>query len=179
MAAEVDFGDLELFEAFEHLEESIPKAVHTRFKDDASEEENENGVDDAGLRERLRQCEETIKQLRAENILPAGWALSPGRVFPAAPRGGRGRMSHEARIPKWLLRSGERSENAGLGAPAFPGRPALPASRFPFCARRRGRLTVCTARLQAGPHFPQPLGSHPISVSATKLGDGIPVPLMC
>ncbi|EFB19373.1 hypothetical protein PANDA_000916, partial [Ailuropoda melanoleuca] len=71
MAAEVDFGDLELFEAFDHPEESIPKPVHTRFKDDDGDEEDENGAGDAELRERLRQCEETIEQLRAENILPA------------------------------------------------------------------------------------------------------------
>ncbi|KAF6278720.1 hypothetical protein mRhiFer1_018590 [Rhinolophus ferrumequinum] len=80
MAAEVDFGDLKLFEAFDHPEESLPKPVHTRFKDDDGDEEDENGVGDAELRERLRQCEETIEQLRAENILPARWALSPGRV---------------------------------------------------------------------------------------------------
>ncbi|KAM9622738.1 zinc finger CCHC domain-containing protein 8 isoform 1-T1 [Trichechus inunguis] len=71
MAAEVDFGDLELFEAFDHPEESIPKPVHTRFKDDDDdddeEEEEENGVGDAELRERLRQCEDTIERLRAEN----------------------------------------------------------------------------------------------------------------
>ncbi|EQB77416.1 zinc finger CCHC domain-containing protein 8 [Camelus ferus] len=80
MAAEVDFGDLELFEAFDHPEESIPKPIHTHFKDDDGDEEDENGVGDAELRERLRQCEETIERLRAENILPARWALSPGRV---------------------------------------------------------------------------------------------------
>ncbi|XP_058896659.1 zinc finger CCHC domain-containing protein 8 isoform X2 [Kogia breviceps] len=67
MAAEVDFGDLELFEAFDHLEESTPKPVHTLFKDDDGDEEDENGVGDAELRERLRQYEETIEQLRAEN----------------------------------------------------------------------------------------------------------------
>ncbi|XP_057161923.1 zinc finger CCHC domain-containing protein 8 isoform X2 [Ursus arctos] len=67
MAAEVDFGDLELFEAFDHPEESIPKPVHTRFKDDDGDEEDENGAGDAELRERLRECEETIEQLRAEN----------------------------------------------------------------------------------------------------------------
>uniref|UniRef100_A0A8D1PH39 Zinc finger CCHC-type containing 8 n=1 Tax=Sus scrofa TaxID=9823 RepID=A0A8D1PH39_PIG len=67
MAAEVDFGDLELFEAFDHAEESIPKPVHTRFKEDDGDEEDENGVGDAELRERLRQCEETVEQLRAEN----------------------------------------------------------------------------------------------------------------
>ncbi|XP_071472535.1 zinc finger CCHC domain-containing protein 8 isoform X1 [Marmota flaviventris] len=67
MAAEVDFGDLELFEAFDPPEESIPKPVHTRFKDDDGDPEDEDGVGDAELRERLRQCEETIEQLRAEN----------------------------------------------------------------------------------------------------------------
>ncbi|KAM5311406.1 zinc finger CCHC domain-containing protein 8 isoform 2-T2 [Glossophaga mutica] len=67
MAAEVDFGDLELFEAFDHPEESLPKPVHTRFKDDSGDEVNENGAGDAELRERLLQCEETIEQLRAEN----------------------------------------------------------------------------------------------------------------
>ncbi|XP_017504801.1 zinc finger CCHC domain-containing protein 8 isoform X1 [Manis javanica] len=67
MAAEVDFGDLELFEAFDHPEESILKPIHTRFKDHGGGEEDENGVADAELRERLRQCEETIDQLRAEN----------------------------------------------------------------------------------------------------------------
>lgn len=85
MAAEVDFGDLELFEAFDHPEESLPKPVHTRFKDDDGDVEAENGVGDAELRERLRQCEETIEQLRTENILPARWALSPGRVVGAVP----------------------------------------------------------------------------------------------
>lgn len=63
----MDFGDLELFEAFDHPEESLPKPVHTRFKDDDGDEEDENGVGDAQLRERLQQCEETIEQLRAEN----------------------------------------------------------------------------------------------------------------
>ncbi|XP_047417316.1 zinc finger CCHC domain-containing protein 8 isoform X1 [Sciurus carolinensis] len=67
MAAEVDFGDLELFEAFDPPEESIPKPVHTRFKDEDGDREDESGVGDAALRERLRQCEETIEQLRAEN----------------------------------------------------------------------------------------------------------------
>ncbi|XP_062941810.1 zinc finger CCHC domain-containing protein 8 isoform X2 [Cynocephalus volans] len=67
MAAEVDFGDLELFEAFDHPEESIPKPVHTRFKDDDRDEEDRNGIGDTEVRERLRQCEETIEQLRAEN----------------------------------------------------------------------------------------------------------------
>uniref|UniRef100_A0A2K5IS27 PSP proline-rich domain-containing protein n=1 Tax=Colobus angolensis palliatus TaxID=336983 RepID=A0A2K5IS27_COLAP len=81
MAAEVYFGDLELFEPFDHPEESIPKPVHTRFKDEDGDKEDENGVGDAELRERLRQCEETIEQLRAENILPARWALSPGGIL--------------------------------------------------------------------------------------------------
>uniref|UniRef100_A0A8I6GJE8 Zinc finger CCHC domain-containing protein 8 n=1 Tax=Rattus norvegicus TaxID=10116 RepID=A0A8I6GJE8_RAT len=72
MAAGVDFGDLELFEAFDPQEESTPKPVHTRFKDDEEEDDDddENGVGDAELQEQLRRCEETIEQLRAENILP-------------------------------------------------------------------------------------------------------------
>ncbi|XP_058512709.1 zinc finger CCHC domain-containing protein 8 [Ochotona princeps] len=68
MAAEVDFGDLELFEAFGHPEESMPKPVHTRFKDDDGAEEDENGVGDVELQARLRQCEETIEELRAQNL---------------------------------------------------------------------------------------------------------------
>ena len=68
MAAEVDFGDLELFEAFDHPEDSTPKPIHTRFKDDDDDgdgdEEDENGTGDAELREWIRQCEETIQQLR-------------------------------------------------------------------------------------------------------------------
>ncbi|EDL19626.1 zinc finger, CCHC domain containing 8, isoform CRA_d [Mus musculus] len=70
MAAGVDFGDLELFEAFDPPEESTPKPVHTRFKDDEEEEDDdddENGVGDAELQEQLRRCEATIEQLRAEN----------------------------------------------------------------------------------------------------------------
>lgn len=69
MAAGVDFGDLELFEAFDPQEESTPKPVHTRFKDDEEEDDDddENGVGDAELQEQLRRCEETIEQLRAEN----------------------------------------------------------------------------------------------------------------
>lgn len=92
----MDFGDLELFEAFDHPEDSTPKPVHTRFKDDDGDEEDENGIGDAELRERLRQCEETIEQLRAENILPlpARWALSPGRVVGPVPVG-RGRKFHK------------------------------------------------------------------------------------
>ncbi|XP_054551360.1 zinc finger CCHC domain-containing protein 8 isoform X2 [Talpa occidentalis] len=69
MAAEVDFGDLELFEAFDPPEESLPKPVHTRFKDGDGDGDEEDGdaAGDAELRERLRQCEETVEQLRAEN----------------------------------------------------------------------------------------------------------------
>ncbi|XP_006894703.1 PREDICTED: zinc finger CCHC domain-containing protein 8 [Elephantulus edwardii] len=66
MAAEVDFGDLELFEAFEHPDESLPNPVHTRFEEDG-EEAGENGVGDAELQERLRRYEDTVEQLRAEN----------------------------------------------------------------------------------------------------------------
>lgn len=94
MAAEVDFGDLELFEAFDHAEESIPKPVHTRFKEDDGDEEDENGVGDAELRERLRQCEETVEQLRAENILPLAGPCHPG-VWWVRCREERGRKFHQ------------------------------------------------------------------------------------
>lgn len=77
MAAEVDFGDLQLFEAFDPPQEAPPKPVHTRFPDAEDEEDEEdvegagaNGLEAAGLRERLRECEATVAQLRAENILP-------------------------------------------------------------------------------------------------------------
>lgn len=95
----MDFGDLELFEAFDPQEESTPKPVHTRFKDDEEEEDDdddENGVGDAELQEQLRRCEETIEQLRAENILPACWALSPGAWGLCG--GGRGRGGHSKRL---------------------------------------------------------------------------------
>lgn len=81
---------MELFEAFDHPEESLPKPVHTRFKDGDGDEENENGVGDAGPRERLRQSEETIEQLRAENILPARWARRPGVWWVPCPWGAGG-----------------------------------------------------------------------------------------
>ncbi|XP_078523698.1 zinc finger CCHC domain-containing protein 8 isoform X2 [Lissotriton helveticus] len=57
--AEVDFGDSELFE---QLEDEPPKPVHIRFNelDDSSEELE-------GLRERVRQCEATIEDLKSEN----------------------------------------------------------------------------------------------------------------
>lgn len=91
MSAGVDFGDLELFEAFDPQEESTPKPVHTRFKDDEEEEDEddeENGVGDAELQEQLRRSEETIEQLRTENILPACWAPSPGAWGLSAAGGG-------------------------------------------------------------------------------------------
>lgn len=95
MAAGVDFGDLELFEAFDPQEESTPKPVHTRFKDDNEEEDaEENGVGDAELQEQLRHSEETIEQLRAENILPACWLCHLGLGVPVVAGAGT------AEIPK-------------------------------------------------------------------------------
>lgn len=116
MAAEVDFGDLELFEAFDHPEEALPKPVHTRFKDGDGDEEDENGVGDAGPRERLRQCEETIEQLRAENILPARWAPAPGRVVGTVPLWARG---PELRVN--LSRPLRRAAKRGSGCVSCPG----------------------------------------------------------
>lgn len=101
MAAEVDFGDLELFEAFDPPEESLAKPVHSRFKDDGGDAEG-NAAGDAALRERLRQCEDTVERLRAENILPARRALSPGRAVGAVPGRARAEM---ARGPGFEARS--------------------------------------------------------------------------
>lgn len=55
---EVDFGDIELFEQFET--EKTPLVKHIRFTDD------EEAPD---LRDRIEECEETINQLKVENIL--------------------------------------------------------------------------------------------------------------
>lgn len=65
---EVDFGDSELFEQFEA---DAPLAKHIRFTDDDDEEEEEA----PDFRERIEACEETITQLKTENILhaPARW----------------------------------------------------------------------------------------------------------
>lgn len=60
--AEVEFGDSELFEQLDG--EAAPQAVHIRF-DQAEDSE----VESCGLQEQLARCEETIAQLRAENIL--------------------------------------------------------------------------------------------------------------
>ncbi|XP_041756993.2 zinc finger CCHC domain-containing protein 8 [Coregonus clupeaformis] len=55
--AEVDFGDSELFE---QLEESMPVATHIRFTEEGGEEGSE-------LKERLEECEETIRSLIEDN----------------------------------------------------------------------------------------------------------------
>ncbi|XP_074061616.1 zinc finger CCHC domain-containing protein 8-like [Macrotis lagotis] len=83
MAAEVDFGDRELFEAFGGDDEAPGEPVHVRFGTEQGAAETEagaaeedetrpeeaatNGVEDEELRERLRRYEETIEELRAEN----------------------------------------------------------------------------------------------------------------
>ncbi|XP_034646992.1 zinc finger CCHC domain-containing protein 8 isoform X1 [Trachemys scripta elegans] len=64
MAAEVDFGDRELFEQLDGDEAAAPttQPLHIRFEEDEELEE-------AGevLRERLRDSEEMVRQLRSEN----------------------------------------------------------------------------------------------------------------
>ncbi|KAH1180322.1 zinc finger CCHC domain-containing protein 8 [Mauremys mutica] len=64
MAAEVDFGDRELFEQLDGDEAAAPTAqpLHLRFEED--EELEEAGE---ALRERLRDSEEMVRQLRSEN----------------------------------------------------------------------------------------------------------------
>ncbi|KAL0979389.1 hypothetical protein UPYG_G00184430 [Umbra pygmaea] len=59
--AEVDFGDSELFE---QLEDVVPAATHIRFA-----EEDEDTEVDSFLKERLEECEKTIRSLIEENIL--------------------------------------------------------------------------------------------------------------
>lgn len=134
MAAGVDFGDLELFEAFDPQEESTPKPVHTRFKDDEEEDDDddENGVGDAELQEQLRRCEETIEQLRAENILPACWALSPGTWGLCGGGRGRGGNSKRIRILSHFSR-GPAGWRAGSLGPVATGACAqtLPCENLP------------------------------------------------
>ncbi|XP_046784092.1 zinc finger CCHC domain-containing protein 8 isoform X1 [Gallus gallus] len=61
MAAEVDFGDRELFEQLEEEDGPPPP----RLSVDEEEEAREEAFSE--LRERLRGCEETVRRLRAEN----------------------------------------------------------------------------------------------------------------
>ncbi|XP_077164678.1 zinc finger CCHC domain-containing protein 8 [Paroedura picta] len=58
MAAEVDFGDRQLFEQLDGDEaaETPAQPLHTRFGDETEE-----------LRQRLRDCQETVRGLQAEN----------------------------------------------------------------------------------------------------------------
>ena len=147
MAAEVDFGDLELFEAFDHPEESLPKPVHTRFKDDNGDEVNENRADDAELRQRLLQCEETIEQLRAENILPARRARHPG-VVGAEPGSARAEIPRGPQIdvislPDW------RAENLGFWLQKLPRGPRHDLSACGSVSR----TPLALARTQPGIGF--------------------------
>lgn len=130
MAAGVDFGDLELFEAFDPQEESTPKPVHTRFKDDDEEEEDddENGVGDAELQEQLRHCEETIQQLRSENILPARWPCHLGLRVSVVRARARRKFQENQHSKSFLPRLGGRAGGLHLAAV----RPA----RKPFRVRR-------------------------------------------
>lgn len=153
MAAGVDFGDLELFEAFDPLEESTPKPVHTRFKDAEEEEEDEddeNGVGDAELQEQLRRCEETIEQLRAENILPARWApvtWDLGSVWWRARARARARRKFQedqhskSFLPRLGELAGRRLDPVALAA----ARPA----RNPFLVRTRQCRPACPPQLKA------------------------------
>ncbi|XP_030073402.1 zinc finger CCHC domain-containing protein 8 isoform X2 [Microcaecilia unicolor] len=62
--AGVDFGDSELFEQLDDTT-IIPQPVHVRFKQEEEEEEAVGSTEE--LVEKLRQCEETILLLKAEN----------------------------------------------------------------------------------------------------------------
>lgn len=152
MAAGVDFGDLELFEAFDPPEESTPKPVHTRFKDDEEEEDDdddENGVGDAELQEQLRRCEATIEQLRAENILPARWAgchLALG-VWVAA-GGGHGGISKKISIrsPSSRDLAGGRESRSGCRS-CIRGPRAIPSPRASSSAHHPGPPTQSCSQL--------------------------------
>ncbi|KAJ6656606.1 hypothetical protein lerEdw1_003493 [Lerista edwardsae] len=107
MAAEVDFGDRELFQQLDSDEPATAPAaqpLHARFEwedDDDDDDEDEEGGGGGGggaeraeetekLRERLRECEETVRQLQAENILPP----LPGPALPQSPRPGPGSLTN-------------------------------------------------------------------------------------
>lgn len=69
--AEVDFGDIELFE---QLGDSLPpESKHIRFSDD-----DEDCDKIHQLRRRLEECEEYNQRLAEENILTVGSGLSCG-----------------------------------------------------------------------------------------------------
>lgn len=117
MAAEVDFGDRELFEQLDGDEEAPAAAAAAQPLGARLEEDEEQ----AALRQRLRDCEETVRRLRAENILtgrdgrrgrtpllPRGGAGGPARLPPRPRAAGRARgcFSEE---PLYLNEAGERS----------------------------------------------------------------------
>ncbi|KAK4813112.1 hypothetical protein QYF61_010526 [Mycteria americana] len=82
MAAEVDFGDRELFEQLEE-EDGPPPPPRLSFEEE--EERPEKALEE--LYAQLRDREETVQRLRAENILMGEAGPAPGR----AQRGGGGR----------------------------------------------------------------------------------------
>ncbi|KAG9487686.1 hypothetical protein GDO78_007471 [Eleutherodactylus coqui] len=59
--AEVEFGDSELFEQLD--DDAVPQAVHVRF-----DQTEDSEAESSSFQEQLARCEETISQLRAENL---------------------------------------------------------------------------------------------------------------
>lgn len=98
MAAEVDFGDRELFEQLDG--EDGPPPPRLGPEEEEEEEEGPGGAL-AELRERLQGCEETVRRLRAENILTGTAGPAPGRG-PAPPEGRRGGSSHPSFLWSFL-----------------------------------------------------------------------------
>ncbi|XP_054028996.1 zinc finger CCHC domain-containing protein 8-like [Dryobates pubescens] len=74
MAAEVDFGDSELFEQLDG-EDGLPPTPRLNL-----EAEERPGKDLEELHERLRDREETVRRLRAENILMGEPGPAAGRA---------------------------------------------------------------------------------------------------
>lgn len=98
MAAEVDFGDRELFEQLEEEDGPPPP----RLSVDEEEEAREEAFSE--LRERLRGCEETVRRLRAENILTglAGPAAGGDGGLPPAAGSLPGQAPRPALLPRSL-----------------------------------------------------------------------------
>lgn len=96
MAAEVDFGDRELFEQLEGEDGPPPP----RLNADEEEEDREEAFSE--LQERLRGCEETVRRLREENILTglAGPAAGGDGGLPAAAGSLPGQAPRPALLPR-------------------------------------------------------------------------------
>lgn len=130
MAAEVDFGDRELFGQLEG-EPGPPSPPALEEPDPLLQ-----------LYERLRDRDETVQRLRAENILAGAAGPAAGRGKAGAPplpvpfRASRSRPSGGSGCSPGSVGAnprslpGPRGERAELGGEGAPGAPRLPQSTF-------------------------------------------------